>query len=160
MSQSPASPPDPESQFGQVPPPEQARQPESDALPKRDAQSGGDAQAARDLQPSLEPRPSLEAQPSRDAQLDDLRRRYRLDDEDRSGGVSGQPAPTKQERAILLRLASAGFELASFSLLLGGGGYLIDQRLGFETSYLAIVGLLLGFSLGFYRLIVLASRLS
>ena len=64
------------------------------------------------------------------------------------------------ERQAMMRLASAGFELASFSLILGGAGYGIDHAMGNETPYAAIVGLLLGFSLGFYRLIVLANRLS
>ncbi|TWT95041.1 AtpZ/AtpI family protein [Neorhodopirellula pilleata] len=65
-----------------------------------------------------------------------------------------------QQRRLMMRLASAGFELASFSLILGGLGYAIDQWAGNQTPYIAIVGLLLGFSLGFYRLIILANQLS
>ncbi len=64
------------------------------------------------------------------------------------------------ERQAMMRLASAGFELASFSLLLGGGGYLVDRWLGNITPYVAIAGLLVGFSLGFYRLIILASKMN
>lgn len=64
------------------------------------------------------------------------------------------------ERQALLRLSSAGFELASFSLILGAVGYGIDQAVGNENPYVGIAGLLLGFTLGFYRLIVLASKLS
>ena len=64
------------------------------------------------------------------------------------------------ERQAMMRLASAGFELASFSLLLGGGGYSVDRWLGNVTPYFAIAGLLVGFSLGFYRLIILASKMN
>lgn len=65
-----------------------------------------------------------------------------------------------RERQAMLRLASAGFEIASFSLILGAMGYGIDQAMTNSSPYIGIVGLLLGFSLGFYRLIVLASKLS
>lgn len=70
------------------------------------------------------------------------------------------PAQTASERQTLLRLASAGFELASFSLILGGAGYAVDHSMGFTTPYIAIVGVVVGFCLGFYRLIVLASKMS
>jgi len=60
----------------------------------------------------------------------------------------------------MMRLASAGFELASFSLILGAAGYAVDRWAGNPAPFVAIVGLLLGFSLGFYRLIVLANRMS
>lgn len=69
------------------------------------------------------------------------------------------PPQTAGERQALMHLASAGFELASFSLILGGAGYGVDHWLGNSTPYFAIAGLLLGFSLGFYRLIVLASKM-
>lgn len=60
----------------------------------------------------------------------------------------------------MLRLATAGFELASFPLILGAAGYYwLDPWLGNETPYVAIAGVLLGFSLGFYRLIVMANQL-
>ena len=91
-----------------------------------------------------------------DSKIDDLRRRYRV--EKHSG--SDDHTHTKQEQQTLMRLASAGFELASFSLILGGLGYAVDYSIGLVTPYFAIAGLLLGFSLGFYRLIMLASRLS
>lgn len=70
------------------------------------------------------------------------------------------PAQSATERQTLLRLASAGFELASFSLILGGAGYAVDHWLGFTTPYVAIAGVLVGFCLGFYRLIVLASKIN
>lgn len=69
-------------------------------------------------------------------------------------------AESPSERQALLRLSSAGFELASFSLILGALGYGIDQAVGNANPYVGIAGLLLGFMLGFYRLIVLASKLS
>ncbi len=72
----------------------------------------------------------------------------------------GKPSQSATERQTLLRLASAGFELASFSLILGGAGYAVDHWLGNATPYLAIFGVILGFCLGFYRLIVLASKMS
>ncbi|EMI52501.1 AtpZ/AtpI family protein [Rhodopirellula sallentina] len=75
-----------------------------------------------------------------------------------SGGDLGR-APTVRERQAMMHLASAGFELASFSLILGGAGYAVDHWLGNATPYFAIAGLLIGFSLGFYRLIVLASKM-
>ncbi|EMI43914.1 AtpZ/AtpI family protein [Rhodopirellula sp. SWK7] len=94
------------------------------------------------------------------------------DDHRRSGAGDGQtntsvsrpvpramPPQTAGERQALMHLASAGFELASFSLILGGAGYGVDHWLGNSTPYFAIAGLLLGFSLGFYRLIVLASKM-
>lgn len=64
------------------------------------------------------------------------------------------------ERQTMMRLASAGFELASFSLILGAMGYGIDYLMGNRTPYFAVAGVLLGFVLGFYRLIVLANKLS
>lgn len=70
------------------------------------------------------------------------------------------PVQSASERQTLLRLASAGFELASFSLILGGAGYAIDHWMSFTTPYVAIVGVLVGFCLGFYRLIVLASKMN
>lgn len=76
-----------------------------------------------------------------------------------SGRDDGKTSASATERQTLLRLASAGFELASFSLVLGGAGYGFDHWSGGTTPYFAIVGVLLGFSLGFYRLIVLASKM-
>ncbi|MCM2373772.1 AtpZ/AtpI family protein [Aporhodopirellula aestuarii] len=67
---------------------------------------------------------------------------------------------TVEDRQALMHLASAGFELASFSLILGGAGYAIDHWLGNGTPYLGIAGLFVGFSLGFYRLIVLAGKMN
>lgn len=64
------------------------------------------------------------------------------------------------ERRALLQLSSAGFELASFSLLLGGAGYAVDHWLGNPTPYFAIAGIVIGFCLGFYRLIVLANKMN
>lgn len=75
-----------------------------------------------------------------------------------AGGDLGR-SPTVRERQAMMQLASAGFELASFSLILGGAGYGVDHWLGNATPYVAIAGLLIGFSLGFYRLIVLASKM-
>lgn len=60
----------------------------------------------------------------------------------------------------MLRLASAGFELASFPLILGAMGYYwLDPWMGNETPYIAIAGVLIGFCLGFYRLIQMANRI-
>ncbi|TWU18930.1 AtpZ/AtpI family protein [Allorhodopirellula heiligendammensis] len=73
---------------------------------------------------------------------------------------SPTPSQSAQERQTLLRLASSGFELATYSLVLGGAGYGLDHWLGNATPYFAIAGILLGFSLGFYRLIVMASKIS
>ena len=73
-------------------------------------------------------------------------------------GESSKESPS--ERQALLRLSSAGFELASFSLILGAVGYGVDQAASNENPYVGIAGLLLGFALGFYRLIVLATKLS
>jgi F0F1-type ATP synthase assembly protein I len=92
---------------------------------------------------SSPPKPDLPGQPQREA------KKSRPPNE-----------PAVGERQAMMRLASAGFELASFSLLLGGGGYLVDRWLGNITPYFAIAGLLVGFSLGFYRLIILASKMN
>lgn len=70
------------------------------------------------------------------------------------------PAETATQRRAMMQLSSAGFELASFSLLLGAAGYGIDHWLGTAKPYFAIAGVLLGFCLGFYRLIVLASKMN
>ncbi|MFG0267703.1 MAG: AtpZ/AtpI family protein [Rhodopirellula sp. JB055] len=60
----------------------------------------------------------------------------------------------------MLRLASAGFELASFPLILGAMGYYwLDPWMGNETPYIAIAGVLVGFCLGFYRLILMVNQL-
>jgi len=72
----------------------------------------------------------------------------------------GESEDSFRERRTMMRLASAGFELASFSLILGGAGYAVDRWMGNPTPFVAIAGLLVGFSLGFYRLIVLANRMS
>lgn len=71
-----------------------------------------------------------------------------------------QSAEAANQRQALLRLSSAGFELASFSLLLGGAGYALDYWLANAQPYFAITGILLGFCLGFYRLIVLANKMN
>ena len=68
--------------------------------------------------------------------------------------------PTLGERQSLMRLASAGFELASFSLILAAVGYAADRCWGWATPFFAILGLFVGFSLGFYRLIVLANKMN
>ncbi|TWT65978.1 AtpZ/AtpI family protein [Allorhodopirellula solitaria] len=75
-------------------------------------------------------------------------------------GDADSRIPVARERQSLLRLASAGLELASFSLILGGAGYAVDHWMDNSTPYIAIAGMLLGFCLGFYRLIVLASKMN
>ncbi len=58
---------------------------------------------------------------------------------------------------VPVRLIGSGMELACYTLLLGGAGYWIDST-WHTQPYLGIAGSLLGFSLGMYRLIVLATR--
>lgn len=74
--------------------------------------------------------------------------------------TSAHRAAPVSERRALMQLSSAGFELAIFSLLLGGAGYAVDHWFGNATPYFAIAGIVLGFCLGFYRLIVLASKMN
>ena len=57
-----------------------------------------------------------------------------------------------------MRLIGSGMELASYTLLLGAAGYWLDSRWQLDQHYFAIAGALAGFSLGMYRLIVLATR--
>ena len=81
--------------------------------------------------------------------------------ETRQQPATDERSTAARERHALMQLSSAGFELASFALILGGVGYGIDHWLGNHvTPYFAIAGILLGFSLGFYRLIVLASKMN
>ncbi len=49
-------------------------------------------------------------------------------------------------------------ELASYTLILGAGGYWIDSHWEHSQPFFAITGALVGFTLGMYRLIVLATR--
>ena len=49
-------------------------------------------------------------------------------------------------------VASASYSLVGAILLLGGGGYLLDGKLG-TKPWLAVAGLLLGIVVGFYELI-------
>ncbi|MEM6365010.1 MAG: AtpZ/AtpI family protein [Planctomycetota bacterium] len=67
---------------------------------------------------------------------------------------------TQSEARSLRRLTSGGFELASYALILGAAGYGVDHWFGFQTPILAIIGLLVGFTLGFVRLIALANKLN
>jgi Putative F0F1-ATPase subunit Ca2+/Mg2+ transporter len=63
-------------------------------------------------------------------------------------------------RGFPVRLLGSGMELASYTLILGAAGYWVDGRWQHTQPYLGIAGALVGFSLGMYRLIVLASRQS
>jgi len=65
----------------------------------------------------------------------------------------------KRKRSGAGRLAGAGFELASYALILGGIGYAADQWLGNQQPWIGIAGLIVGFCLGFYRLIQLAGEI-
>lgn len=64
----------------------------------------------------------------------------------------------ESKRSDVGRLAGAGFGLASHALILGGGGYALDQWLGSPQPWLGVTGLIVGFCLGFYRLIRLAGE--
>ncbi|MEM8912790.1 MAG: AtpZ/AtpI family protein [Planctomycetota bacterium] len=80
-----------------------------------------------------------------------------------SEGKERLSTPSRRDRRVrqdTMRLASAGFELASFALILGAIGYGVDSWREHSTPYVAIAGLLFGFSLGFYRLIQIANRIS
>ena len=61
--------------------------------------------------------------------------------------------------ATMMRLASAGLELASFSLILGAAGYWLDNSQDHATPYFGIAGVLIGFTLAMYRLIRLAAKI-
>ncbi|MEM9365814.1 MAG: AtpZ/AtpI family protein [Planctomycetota bacterium] len=70
------------------------------------------------------------------------------------------PAPERKPSESTVapgRLAGAGFELGCFALLLGAMGHGVDRWLGFEDPIFAILGFLMGFAAGLYRLIKLAS---
>jgi len=56
------------------------------------------------------------------------------------------------------RMAGVGLELAASTLLMGALGYWVDSARGHGTPYVALAGLLVGFSAGLYRLIVLAMK--
>jgi len=50
-------------------------------------------------------------------------------------------------------------ELAGYALILGGAGYLLDGQVGWQRPYLGVIGVVGGFALGFYRLILIVNRL-
>ena len=82
---------------------------------------------------------------------------------DRSRSRSGQTDRQGNDRdsaAGAMRYASLGLELAAGALVFGGLGYWLDGYRQHERPYLGIVGVLLGFSLGMYRLILVAIRSS
>lgn len=58
------------------------------------------------------------------------------------------------------RLAGVGVELAGGALGFGAIGYLADRSIGWQTPWLAVAGVLLGFALGMYRLIRMANEIS
>ncbi|WP_168563742.1 AtpZ/AtpI family protein [Crateriforma spongiae] len=58
------------------------------------------------------------------------------------------------------RLAGVGVELAGGALGFGAIGYLADRWIGWQTPWLAVVGVLMGFALGMYRLIRMANEIS
>jgi len=64
-----------------------------------------------------------------------------------------------QMTPAIRRLGGAGTELATGALGLGGVGYLIDRRIGWQPPWLGIAGVFLGFALGMYRLIRVANEL-
>lgn len=80
-----------------------------------------------------------------------------------SDGPKGSDAPVSKPsssnpRGFPIRLLGSGMELASYTLILGAAGYWVDRRWHFAQPYFGIAGALVGFSLGMYRLIVLATR--
>lgn len=75
-------------------------------------------------------------------------------------GVPRDRPSEASEAATAFRLAGAGLELAGSTLLLGGVGYLADLWRGHVTPYAAIVGLLVGFAAGLFRLIRLAEQMA
>lgn len=82
------------------------------------------------------------------------------DHSDSDQGSRGDPRDRPSEAATAFRLAGAGLELAGSTLLLGGVGYLADLWRGHVTPYAAIVGLLVGFAAGLFRLIRLAEQMA
>ncbi len=58
-----------------------------------------------------------------------------------------------------IRLAGAGLELAGSTLVFGAAGYWVDWIRDHGTPYVALVGLLVGFAVGLYRLISLAMKM-
>jgi F0F1-type ATP synthase assembly protein I len=53
----------------------------------------------------------------------------------------------------VLRFAGLGTELATYTLVCAGIGYLIDSARGHEKSYVTAFGTLIGFTLGMVRFI-------
>ncbi len=68
------------------------------------------------------------------------------------------PPIDSTDRSSPWRLASAGMMIAAFTLGLGGIGYAIDRVIGWPVPVLAIIGLLVGFAAGLYRLIRLSTN--
>lgn len=80
---------------------------------------------------------------------------------DRSGSRSGggdRPKVGQDSAVGVIRYASLGLELAAGALVFGGLGYWLDGYRQHERPYLGLVGVLFGFSLGMYRLILVAIR--
>ena len=77
------------------------------------------------------------------------------DSRDRSAAAS---ALASSNSLTGFRLAGAGLELAASTLLMGALGYWVDSARGHGTPSVALAGLLVGFSAGLYRLIVLAMK--
>lgn len=67
---------------------------------------------------------------------------------------------SSQMPAAARRLTGAGLELAGFALILGGLGYWLDRKIGWPNPYLGIFGVLAGFSLGMWRLILIANQMN
>jgi len=76
---------------------------------------------------------------------------------ERSVDMKNEPISDDENRS-LRRLAAGGFQLASSALALGAIGYGVDHWMGNAKPIVGMLGVLVGFSLGFYRLIVLATR--
>ncbi|MEM9586796.1 MAG: AtpZ/AtpI family protein [Planctomycetota bacterium] len=58
----------------------------------------------------------------------------------------------------MMRFAGAGIELAGSALIAGAVGYWVDGQFGNAKPYCAALGVLVGFAVGMFRLIVTVSR--
>ena len=78
--------------------------------------------------------------------------------EESTSGRDRHASSNSKSSATMMRLAAAGLELASFALILGAAGYWLDNSQGHATPYFGVAGVLIGFTLGMYRLIRLAMK--
>ena len=113
---------------------------------KRDEQTEEEEQPIEARFPTLAPLPNLPEVPKYDAKLPDISK-------PRNGAIE----PGSYSKTAFAATAASSFILPV--IVLGGGGWLLDQKLKHETAWFALVGVIVGFAVGVTSLLRVIQKL-